>query len=143
MAGLAGRMALGLTGAALTIVSAFLPWTEGVVGTQLDVRAFWAAQPERAEMFVASVGAVAIAIGLLAVLGLALRGGGLTRLAGALGVVGFALFVIQRYRAEAPLPEALGLGAWLLLIGSVVALVGGFVGGSPLPADIAPDHAHE
>ncbi|HXF73543.1 MAG TPA: hypothetical protein VNO79_13175 [Actinomycetota bacterium] len=139
--GLAARFALALVGAGLSIVGAFLPWTDGVAGTRLDVRSFWVAHAGRAEAFVASAGAVAIAIGLVAIVGLATRGGGLTRLAGALGIVAFAVFAIQRFRGEGQLPEAIGLGAWLLLLGSLVALVGGFVGGSPRLAD-APDHSH-
>ena len=38
--GLVGRMALGLVGAALAIVGAFLPWTARLAGTRLDVRTF-------------------------------------------------------------------------------------------------------
>ncbi|GIU98179.1 MAG: hypothetical protein KatS3mg013_1982 [Actinomycetota bacterium] len=135
------RAALTLAGAAAMIVGAFLRWTEGTAGTRLDVYALWRASFDDTGRLLLSAGAVAIALGLLAILGLAPMGGGLTRLAGALGVVAFVLVLVQLYRADATLPDAIGPGLWLLLVGSIVVLVGGFVGGAPL-ATPAPDHVH-
>jgi|FLYK01.1.fsa_nt_gi hypothetical protein len=136
------RALLTLVGAAGMIAAAFLAWTEGTIGTRLDVDAFWTASFDDTARFLTSAGAVAIGLGLLVIIGLAPASGWLTRLAGALGIVGFVLFLIQLYRADATLPDAIGPGAWLLLAGSIVALVGGFVGGTPLAAGVASDHVH-
>ncbi len=78
-------------------------------------------------MVVTSIGSVAIALGLVAVVGLAIRSGWLTRLAGALGVVAFALFAIEVYRSASSL-RSIEVGAWVALAGGVIALVGGFFG---------------
>ena len=59
-------------------------------------------------------------------LGLAFRSGWLTRIAGALGIVGFVLVAIELFRANGG--QALQAGAWVALAGSVVALIGGFFG---------------
>jgi hypothetical protein len=137
------RALLTLPGAAGMIVAAFLEWTEGITGARLDVDAFWAAPFEDTGRFLASAGAVAIVLGLLAIVGLAPATAWLTRLAGALGVVGFVLVLIQMARAGAALPDAIGPGLWVLLAGSIVALVGGFVSRAPLPPGVAEDHVHE
>jgi hypothetical protein len=75
---------------------------------------------------VRTVGFGAIVLGLLALLGLAFRSGWLTRLAGALGIVGFVLVAIELYRANGG--QAFQFGAWLALVGGIVALIGGFFG---------------
>jgi hypothetical protein len=94
----------------------------------LDVRALWQTAFDRqGASFVATVGFVAIVLGLVAIVGLAPRSGWLTRLAGALGIVAFVLFAIQVYRADMTVTD-LGLGSWMALGGGVVALAGGFLG---------------
>ena len=130
------RILLTLAGAAGLIVSAFLPWITGtqgdVEGVNLDVRTVWIPQrayaPTEAN-FVETMGFAAIVLGLIAIIGLAPRSGWLTRLAGAIGIIGFILFVIQLYRSSGNFDVSdLQLGAWLLLAGSVLALIGGFLG---------------
>jgi hypothetical protein len=125
-AGLAARIALTLLGAAGLIVGAFMNWIGGTRGVRLDDRALYQTTFTTTGQFWRTVGFAMIVLGLLAIVGLAPRSGWLTRLAGVLGVVGFALFVIELYRAPADtLP---GVGAWVCLAGGVVALIGGFLG---------------
>ncbi|HEX2068892.1 MAG TPA: sugar:proton symporter [Actinomycetota bacterium] len=131
-AGLSMRILFTLAGAAGLIVSAFLDWVSGVEGVELDIRTVWIPQrayaPTEAN-FVETMGFAAIVLGLIAIIGLAPRSGWLTRLAGAIGVIGFILFVVQLYRSSGNFDVSdLRLGAWLLLAGSVLALIGGFLG---------------
>ncbi len=131
-AGLSMRILFTLAGAAGLIVSAFLDWVSGVEGVELDIRTVWIPQRQYAPTeanFVETMGFAAIVLGLLAIIGLAPRSGWLTRLAGAIGIVGFILFVVQLYRSSGNFDVSdLRLGAWLLLAGSVLALIGGFLG---------------
>lgn len=134
-AGVAGRIMFTLAGAAGLIVGALLEWWNGMLGTDLTVKALYQSTFTTADRFLASVGFVAIVLGLLAVLGLAGSTGWLTRLAGALGLVMFILLAIQGYRASANSVSAeldqvdqVDVGAWIALAGSLVALVGGFLG---------------
>ncbi|MDP8956112.1 MAG: sugar:proton symporter [Actinomycetota bacterium] len=131
-AGLSMRILFTLAGAAGLIISAFLNWIENVDGVNLEVESLWRPgvfnRPQSGE-FWETVGFAMLVLGLLAIIGLAPRSGWLTRLAGALGLVGFVLFVIQVYRTREPFDISdLQLGAWLALAGSVVALIGGFLG---------------
>ncbi len=135
-AGLSMRILLTLAGAAGMIVSAFLDWVTGaqggVEGVELDIRTVWIPQRSYAATeanFVETMGFAAIVLGLLAIIGLAPRSGWLTRLAGAVAIIGFILFVIQFYRSSGNFDVSdLRLGAWLLLAGGVLALIGGFLG---------------
>jgi hypothetical protein len=127
-AGMATRVLLTLVGAAGLIVSAFMDWIQGSSGVNLDVTALWESGfDQESETFIATVGFVAIVLGLLAILGLAPRSGWLTRIAGALGIVLFVLFAIQVYRADLAV-EDIQAGAWVALAAGVVALIGGFFG---------------
>jgi hypothetical protein len=129
---LAARIVLTLLGAAGMIVGALLVWLRSPLnanGTQLHVRILWDTSAHTTSNFVATVGFVMIVLGLLAVLGLAFRSGWLTRLAGALGIVAWILFLITIARSHSMhFPGSMGVGAWIALIGSVVALIGGFLG---------------
>jgi hypothetical protein len=126
--GLIVRMILTLVGAAGLIIGAFLDWFQGTSGVDLDIRAFWETTFEsETSTFVATVGFVMIVLGLLAIVGMAPRSGWLTRLAGALGVVGFVLFLIQLYRADETVADV-QVGAWVCLAGGIIALIGGFFG---------------
>ena len=121
------RIVLTLAGAAAMIVSAFLVWTGTTRASALAFRALYQATTARSGSLLASVGAVMIALGVAAVIGLAWHSGWLTRVAGALGVVAFILFVITLSRVGAALPGAIGVGAWIALAGSILALVAGFL----------------
>jgi hypothetical protein len=130
--GVAGRVGLTVLGAAGLIIGAFLDWLSGTVdfgglsGTELGARIF-ISDADVDPSFLASAGAIVILLGLLALLGLAFRSGWLTRMAGALGVIAFVLFTISLFRAGGGL-GGIGIGMWVVLVGGVVALVGGFVG---------------
>ncbi|MGZ5213619.1 MAG: sugar:proton symporter [Actinomycetota bacterium] len=125
-AGIGARIALTLLGAAGLIVGAFLDWTTSIQGTKLDLRAFWTTNLRSTGTFVATVGFVMIVVGLVAVVGLAMGSGWLTRLAGAVAVVGFVLFAIEVYRSSAD--DTIGVGAWVALAGGIVTLIAGFFG---------------
>jgi hypothetical protein len=123
-----GRVLFTVLGAAGMIVGSFLEWVGGETATQLSYRVFFQPAPDAETVFITSAGAVIIAIAILAVLGLSANW--LTRLAGALGIAAFVLFAISVYRAEtsSAFLESIQIGAWLTLAGSVVALIGGFIG---------------
>jgi hypothetical protein len=126
---MAVRGVLTLAGAAGMIVGAFMDWTGGRSGVNLGIRSLWTTEfSTSGASFVATVGFVFIVLGLLAIVGLSPATGWLTRLAGALGIAGFVLFAIQIYRADLTASD-IQMGAWVALAGSVVALVGGFLGG--------------
>ena len=126
------RILLTLLGAGGLIVSAFLKWTTRT-GVDTDIRSLWLANRFGTgnATFVKTVGFAVIVLGLLAIIGLAPRSGWLTRLAGAVGLAGFILFVIELYRSTGNVAHdvsALQIGAWLELIASIVTLIGGFLG---------------
>ena len=120
------RIVLTLVGAAGLIVGAFMDWTRSIPGTKLDVQAFWTTDFRSTETFVRTAGFAMIVVGLVAVIGLAMGTGWLTRLAGAVAVVGFVLFAIEVYRSSAD--DMIETGAWLVLAGGIVTLIAGFVG---------------
>lgn len=126
--GLLARVLLTLLGAAGMIIGGFMNWTNGLNGVELSYRAFYQTSFVHDGNFVTTVGFAMIVLGLVALVGLAPRSGWLTRLAGALGIVGFVLFVIQLSRAHASMPGSIDMGAWIALAGSIVALIGGFFG---------------
>ena len=142
MFGLMVRLVLTAVGAAGLIVGAFLNWTHGLAGTRLSDRALYQTSFVRDSNFVATVGFAIIVLGALAIVGTAPRGGWLTRLAGALGIVGFVMFVIELARSHGPVLSSIDIGAWLALAGGVVALIGGFFGTRTIvaaaPAGTAP-----
>jgi hypothetical protein len=121
---------LGATG---LILSGFLEWIrpDGVRGIEISYQAFYRTDFTTNAAFFRSAGGVAIAIGLLAVLGLASRSGWVTRLAGALGIIAFALFTITLYRMDMDVPTSLGAGPWFMLGGGLVAMFGGFFATRP------------
>jgi hypothetical protein len=125
--GVFARLALTLVGAGLIVLGAFLDWIRGIPGVDIGWQAFWQTTfSTRTATFVETIGFVVIVIGLLAIIGLSPRSGWLTRFAGALGIVAFVLFTIELVRmagAQSP-----GAGAWITLIGSVIALAAGFLG---------------
>jgi hypothetical protein len=132
---LVSRIGLSLIGGGLMILASFLAWYTNafsINGTQLSNRVF-DPMSETNELtaagFLSSAGLVVLVLGGLVLLGMALRSGWLTRIAGSLGVIAFGLFAITAYRAVgSSFWIDLGIGAWLLLAGSVLALIGGFMG---------------
>lgn len=144
---LTARIGLTVLGAIGMIVGAFAAWLKRANGGTLAQQARAAVRAGRLRgthlslktLFdvnaltrqghvLKSVGAAMIVLGLIALIGLAPRSGWLTRLAAALGVVVFALFAISVIRSPRVKIANIGFGAWLALVGSVLALVGGFFG---------------
>ncbi len=149
---LAARMVLTIVGSAGLIIGAFLKWFAEAEarGTEINIRVLWTFELPEETSFVTSVGFVAIVLGLLALVGLAFRTGWLTRVSGALGIVLFVLLVITVYRVPTELAGRdlslgdIGLGAWIVLAGGILALIGGFLGTRTVvtrPATAAPPPA--
>ena len=126
-------MLFTMVGATGLIIAGFLEWIrpDGMLGSEIGYRAFWSTDFATGVGFFRSAGAVAVAIGLLAVLGLASRAGWITRLAGALGIIGFATFTITMHRAGMDVPTALGGGLYFMLGGGIMAMFGGFFATRP------------
>jgi len=129
----AQSMLFTLVGSAGLIVAAFLEWIrpDGFRGSDIGYRAFYRTTFPADATFLRSAGAMSIAIGVLAILGLTFRTGWITRLAGALGIIAFALFTITLYRLDADLPASLGPGVWFMLGGGIVTMFGGFFASRP------------
>ena len=124
--GLAVRIVLTLLGAAGLIVGAFMNVVHGTAGTNVPFRSLWTTDLS-GSAFITSLGFAMIVVGLVAIVGMALRTGALTSLAGALGIVGTILFLIEVNRANGGL-NGIDAGTWLWGIGSLLCLIGGFFG---------------
>jgi hypothetical protein len=120
--GVASRALTAALGAAGLIAAAFLKWTRDMRGIDTSWRAVYQDTFGGASDSVHSVGAPVIALGLLALLGLAERSGWLTRLVGALGLVGTVLVVIEIERAA---DHSVQWGVWSALAGSVLCIAAG------------------
>jgi len=120
------RIVLTVGGAVGMIVGAFMEWVTGQDGVNLALRAYY--RPTFTDSaFLTSAGAVMILLGLIALLGLAMWGGWLSRIAGALGIIGFVLILISMQRAAGfDLPDDIGPGLWVSLGGSALTLIAGF-----------------
>src|SRR5256885_1790851 len=88
---IAARTVLTALGAAGLIVGAFLSFVQDIAGTRLSWSIFYKASFSETGAFFRTVGVVMIALGLVALVGLAMHSGLLTRLAGVLGFVGVVL----------------------------------------------------
>lgn len=121
------RALLAVGGVAALAVGSFLDWINGVSGDKLSIEAFWKTSPGVTDAFVTSAAIAMLAVAVLGVLGLATRGGGLLRLAGALGLAGALLLFVQMSRADLAIDEATGLGLWLCVVGPALLLIAGFV----------------
>jgi len=123
---LALRVILTVAAAVLLLVGSFLEWANGIDGSELAVQSYWSTDAGTAGFF-SSAGLVTAICGAVIILGLAFRGGLLTRFAGAVALVAFTLVVIQMGR-EGSLDtlQDVGIGLWFVLAGGVLALIGGF-----------------
>lgn len=123
---LAIRVLLTVAAAVLLLVGSFLEWSRGTDGSELAVQGFWSTDAGMAGFF-SSAGLVTAICGAVIILGLAFRGGWLTRFAGAVALVAFTLVVIQMGReGSLDTVENVGMGLWLVLAGGILALIGGF-----------------
>lgn len=120
------RVILSVGAAVLLLVGSFLEWAQGTEGSALAVQSYWETDAGTAGFF-SSAGLVTAICGAVIILGLAFKGGWLTRFAGAVALVAFTLVVIQLGRAGSlDTLQDVGIGLWLVLAGGVLALVGGF-----------------
>lgn len=127
--GIGLRLILTLLGAAGLILSAFFPWISDINGLDLHLKSLIETTFVTTSNLFVTVGFAAIVLGLVAILGLAARFGGLTRAAGALGIVLVVLFGIEVYRETSSIE--MQEGAWIALAGSVLAVLAGFLGWRP------------
>jgi peptidoglycan/LPS O-acetylase OafA/YrhL len=123
--GVTSRILLTALGAAGLIVGAFLNWTRDLEGTHVSWRAVYQDTFGSTDNIAQSIGGASILVGLIAVLGLADATGWLSRLAGAVGLVGTILFIIQVQRSS---DHSLQIGLWFALIGSVLCVAAGLTG---------------
>jgi hypothetical protein len=124
--GLAARIILTLLGAAGLIVGSFMNVVNDTAGTSVPVQSLWTTDLSGSQ-FVASLGFAMIVVALVAIVGMALRTGVLTSLAGAVGLAATILFLVQVNRADGNL-NGVDAGTWLWGIGALLCLIGGFFG---------------
>ena len=123
--GVTSRILLTVLGAAGLIVGAFLDWTRNLEGTHVSWRAVYQDTFGSTDNIVQSIGGISILIGLVALLGLADGSGWLVRLAGAVGLVGTVLFIIQVQRSS---DHSMQTGMWFALVGSILCVAAGLSG---------------
>lgn len=123
--GITSRVLLTALGAAGLIVGAFLNWTRDTQGTHVSWRSVYTDAFGSTDSIVKSIGGASILLGLIAVLGLADASGWLVRLAGAVGIVGSVLFIIQ---VQSSSDHRMQAGLWVALAGSVLCVLGGLAG---------------
>jgi hypothetical protein len=123
---LAVRVLLTVAAAVLLLVGSFLEWTGATDGSSLAIQGYW--DPDAGSAgFLASAGLVTAICGAVIILGLAFRGGWLTRFAGAVALVAFTLMMVQMGRSgQLDTLQDVGIGLWLVFAGGVLALIGGF-----------------
>jgi hypothetical protein len=123
---LAVRVIFTVAAAVLLLVGSFFEWTSGNDGSALAIQNYWE-QDAGTSAFFMSAGLVTAICGAVIILGLAFRGGWLTRFAGAVALVAFTLMLIQMGRGgELDAVQDVGMGLWLVLAGGALALIGGF-----------------
>ena len=120
------RRTLTLIGAGALIVGACLRWTGGTLGTNLTFRSLLRDDFGSRTDVVQTTGGIAVLLGIVALVGLVDRRAWLSRLAGLAAIAEFAMFTIQLYHHHSSV-RSLQIGAWLLLAGGVVLLLGGSV----------------
>jgi hypothetical protein len=118
-----GRILFTLMGSAGMVVAAFMEWVGGLKGTHLSFHALYQQPFISTSALPLSAGFVVMALGIVAVIGLA-TSGWLTRLAGALAIVLFILLMIQLYQTGGAV-RLPGPGPWLVLGAGIIAVVGG------------------
>jgi hypothetical protein len=124
--GLAARIVLTLLGAAGLIVGSFMNVVDNTAGTNVPVQSLWTTDLS-GSAFITSLGFAMIVVALVAIVGMALRTGALTSLAGAVGVAATILFLVSVNRADGNL-NGVDAGTWMWGIGALLCLIGGFFG---------------
>lgn len=131
--GVTARILLTGLGAAGLIVGAFLDWTRNTQGTRVSWHAVYQDTFGGTNTITQSIGGASILLGLLAVLGLADASGWLIRFAGAIGIIGTVLVIIQ---IQSSSDHTMQVGLWFALIGSVLCVMGGLATGARGPVII-------
>lgn len=131
--GVTARILLTGLGAAGLIVGAFLNWTRDAQGTHVSWHAVYQDTFGATNTITQSVGGASILLGLLAVLGLADASGWLVRFAGAIGIIGTVLVIIQ---IQSSSDHTMQTGLWFALVGSVLCVMGGLTTGGRRPVII-------
>ncbi len=140
--GFLGRAALSLIGAAAMIAGSFLVWlrSPSYTGVKLNHRIYYKfylahnnhVNPLSHSKFVTSAGIVTIVLGVVAILGLFPSRGWLTSVAGILAIIAIVLFAVvvkgANVHPKLHIRKEIGVGAVVVLVGGVLALIGGFVG---------------
>src|SRR5262245_48592385 len=129
--GIGLRLIFTLLGAAGLIASAFFPWISDIEGRDLHVRSLIETTFVVSSNMFATVGFVAIVLGLVAVIGLAARFGGLTRIAGAVGIGSVVVGVFGIHVYSETRSFEMQAVAWFALAGSLLAVLAGFLGWRP------------
>jgi hypothetical protein len=134
--------ALAVLGGAGIIIGTFLVWlrTPRFTALHLNHRIFYSfylrqgttlSSTAHASRLLTSAGIVLIPLGILAVVGAFVMRGWLSAAAGLLGIVAVVLFVVTVKGANVHprlhLHKEVGVGAILVLVGSLLALAGGVV----------------
>jgi hypothetical protein len=123
---LAVRVIFTVAAAVLLLAGSFFEWIGGTDGSALSIQSYWEQDAGTAGFF-SSAGLVTAICGAVVILGLAFRGGWLTRFAGAVALVAFTLTLIQMGRSgNLDGVQDVGMGLWLVLAGGALALIGGF-----------------
>ena len=124
--------ALTAVGAVAMIASGLFTWVNPIpasfLGTQIGIDIFYRASPSIEWPIYASAAIVGAILGSLALAGLATRSPKLTQVAGGLGILAFGCLLFSVLRSAYGLGFSdIGVGAWLLLVGSFVTLAAGFI----------------
>jgi hypothetical protein len=138
------RVVLTLTGAALMVAGALAKWKGSFVGTKLTLVAFAdtalnakVKPPKQGTIgaFLISTGFVVIVLGVIAALGILTRRARLTKIGAGLALLFLIAFVALMGSKAFPAvlgpgggSSSLGVGVWISLLGSLIALVAGFLG---------------
>ncbi len=123
--GLVARIVVTLIGAAGLIIGSFATVVDGTAGTDIPVKALWTTDLS-GSAFVSSLGFAMIVVALVAIVGMALRTGVLTSLAGAVAIAATILLLVQVNRVDGNL-NGVDAGMWLWGAGGLLCLIGGFI----------------
>lgn len=129
-------MILGVVGAALIVVGAFVDWVSNIpdtAGLDAPIAVFWSTDLTGEATFINSGGFVLIVIALITLIGAVASRGGVLMLGGVLGVIAYALLLITLLRfpgVEVGIGD-IGLGLWAVLLGGILAIVGGAMSRRP------------
>ena len=122
------RMVVAALGISGMILGSFMDWTGGRIGVEHPIESYVRTGTTGDASFFASAGIVTIGLGIIGLIGIAMLGGWLLRLAGVAGIATFVLMLVTMGRVDgASIPEDVQIGLWLVLAGSIFTLIAGFI----------------